>query len=84
MFQLVNLRQERSDASLHLKEDIALLNDAVILAPENYTYLRLLSQLLESSGKIDQSITHLKSAIIYAPEDIQTLYEKDLSRLEGL
>lgn len=84
MFQLVRVRRERSDAHIYLHEDIGLLNNTVLLDPENHTYLYALSQLLETAGDKDQAISHLKSAIIYAPEEVQPTYEKDLSRLEGL
>jgi len=84
MYQLASLRQERSNAKLNLQDDIALLNNAILLSPENYQYLHFLSQLLETAGEKDQAISHLKSAILYAPKDVQIDYEQDLSRLEGL
>jgi len=84
MYQLASLRQKRSDAHSSLQDDIDLLNNAVLLSPESYQYLHFLSQLLETAGEKDEAISHLKSAILYAPEEVQIDYEKDLSRLEGL
>jgi len=44
----------------------------------------LLADLYRKADNKNEAIQHLKSAVLYAPQDVKSTYEQELARLEGL
>lgn len=83
MYQLASLRNNRSDAESFLEDNLFLMQNAVILSPEESTYSYLLSVLFLEKGDKESAIGSLKNALLHAPEELKNRYKIELTKLEG-